>query len=121
MLSSGSGAFGVSSAMAQPPGFTDSPEGTSPDQGRRKRGDQRPNTIKALASFGPWTPRGRRSVCGCRARRIVQSSVRLTPFALLTEPSSGTGTIPNIDYGDRVARVHSGVSRIGVQFGWSVG
>src|SRR2546428_2823931 len=37
MLSSGSGAFGVSSAMSQPPGFTDSPAGTSPDQGRRKR------------------------------------------------------------------------------------
>src|SRR5712691_3559848 len=37
MFSSGAGAFGVSSAMNQPPGFADSPEGTSPDQGRNRR------------------------------------------------------------------------------------
>jgi len=34
MLISGSGALGGSSAIALPPGFSDSPEGTSPDQGR---------------------------------------------------------------------------------------
>src|SRR5439155_10877710 len=48
MLSSGSGAFGVSSAISQPPGFTDSPEGTTPDQGRRKR---RTNGARLLSPF----------------------------------------------------------------------
>src|SRR2546426_37205 len=33
MLSSGSGAFGGSSAISQPPGLMDSPEGTTPDHG----------------------------------------------------------------------------------------
>src|SRR5437899_12169819 len=48
MLSSGSGAFGVSSAISQPPGFTDSPEVTTPDQGCRKR------RAKARAVLKSW-------------------------------------------------------------------
>src|SRR5207245_6793025 len=48
MLSSGSGAFGVSSAISQPPGFADSPEGTSPDQGRRKRRAKARAVLKSL-------------------------------------------------------------------------
>src|SRR5439155_507998 len=87
----------------------------SPDHGRRKRRDQRPNTSKALAPLGPSTPRGRRSVCGCPARRIVQSSVRLTPPAPLTEPRCGTGTSPSLDYGERVARVPTRLSILGVR------
>jgi len=58
MLSSGSGALGVSSAMAQPPGFTDSPEGTSPDQGRRKRRAKARAVLKCLLATrrGPRAP-----------------------------------------------------------------
>src|SRR2546426_520841 len=53
MLSSGSGAFGVSSAISQPPGFTDSPEGTSPDQGRRKRRAKARAVLKSLLAPRP--------------------------------------------------------------------
>src|SRR5712691_12138139 len=60
MLSSGAGAFGVSSAMNQPPGFSDSPEGTSPDQGRNRRAKVRgllkPLRTRALRS-GPTSIR----------------------------------------------------------------
>src|SRR5437667_4310184 len=53
MLSSGSGAFGVSSAISQPPGFTDSPEGTTPDPGRRKRRAKARAVLKSLLAPRP--------------------------------------------------------------------
>src|SRR5437879_13789334 len=70
MLSSGSGAFGVSSAISQPPGFTDSPEGTSPDQGRRKRRAKGRGLLKA--SLAP--PRARRAAAVSTAGAVFVRS-----------------------------------------------
>src|SRR5947209_8165764 len=46
-------AFRVSSAISQPPGFTDSPEGTTPDQGCRKRRAKARAVLKSLLAPRP--------------------------------------------------------------------